>query len=68
MKMARRFSKRVENTAGKGEIPRYEQFLLFSQSFPKTYCRHVNTRACLEKSKGLMARLFHLKPQNEGSG
>ena len=25
----RKFSKRVENTVGKGEIVRYEQFLLF---------------------------------------
>ena len=32
----RKFSKRVENTVGKGEIARYEQFVLFSQFFPKT--------------------------------
>ena len=31
-----KFSKRVENTAGKGEIARYEQFLLFPQCFQKT--------------------------------
>ena len=29
----RNFSKRVENTVGKGEIARYEQFLLFPQCF-----------------------------------
>ena len=29
------FSKPVENTGGKGEIARYEQFLLFSQCFQK---------------------------------
>ena len=29
----REFSKRVENTVGKGEIARYEQFLLFPQCF-----------------------------------
>ena len=29
----RKFSKRVENTTGKGEIARYEQFLLFIQCF-----------------------------------
>ena len=29
----RKFSKRVENTVGKGEIARYEQFLLFQQCF-----------------------------------
>ena len=32
----RKFSKQVENTAGKGEIARYKQFLLFSQCFPNT--------------------------------
>ena len=31
-----KFSKWVENTVGKGEIARYEQFLLFSQCFEKT--------------------------------
>ena len=33
----RKFSKRVENNVGKGEIARYEQFLLFPQCFRKTY-------------------------------
>ena len=33
----RKISKQVENTAGKGEIARYEQFLLFPQCFQKTY-------------------------------
>ena len=32
----KKFSKRVENTVGKGEIARYEQFLLFPQCFQKT--------------------------------
>ena len=32
----RKLSKRVENTLGKGEIARYEQFLLFPQCFQKT--------------------------------
>ena len=32
----RKFSKRAENTVGKGEIARYEQFLLFPQCFQKT--------------------------------
>ena len=31
----RKLSKRVENTVGKGEIARYEQILLFPQSFQK---------------------------------
>ena len=32
----RMFYKRVEDTVGKGEIARYEQFLLFPQCFQKT--------------------------------
>ena len=31
----RKLSKRVENTVGKGEIARYEQFLLFARCFQK---------------------------------
>ena len=34
-KNTRKFSERVENTVGKGEIARYEQFLLFPQCFQK---------------------------------
>ena len=32
---SRKFSKLAENTVGKGEIARYEQFLLFPQCFQK---------------------------------
>ena len=32
----RKLSKRKENIVGKGEIARYEQFLLFPQFFQKT--------------------------------
>ena len=32
----REFSEREENTVGKGEIARYEQFLLLPQCFQKT--------------------------------
>ena len=32
---SRKFSKRVENTVGRGEIARYEQFLPFPQCFQK---------------------------------
>ena len=32
----RQFSKRVENTGGKGEIARYKQFLLYPQRFLPT--------------------------------
>ena len=34
--MEESYPKQVENTVGKGEIARYEQFLLFPQCFQKT--------------------------------
>ena len=34
--IGRKFSKQVENTVGKGEIARCEQFLLFPHWFQKT--------------------------------
>ena len=34
-KNGRKLSKQVENTVGKGEIARFEQFLLFPQCFQK---------------------------------
>ena len=44
-KKGRKLSKQVENTVGKREIARYEQFLLFPQCFQK---------ACFpEASKGV---------------
>ena len=33
--MEKKLSQQVENTVGKGEIARYEQFLLFPQCFQK---------------------------------
>ena len=42
----RKFLKRVENTVEKGEIARYEQFLLFPLCF-----QNVKTRACLGKGE-----------------
>ena len=35
-RVCRQQLKQVENTVGKGEIARYEQFLLFPQCFQKT--------------------------------
>ena len=44
----RKFSKRVENTVGKGDIARYQQFLLFPTVFSRDLnCRHAKT--CLGK-------------------
>ena len=40
-KSGKKLSKRVGNTAGKGEIARYEQFLLFPQCFQKTCTAHT---------------------------
>ena len=42
----RKFSKRVENTVGKGEIAISPFPTVFSKDL---YCRHVKTRACLGK-------------------
>ena len=39
---SRKFSKQVENTVGKGEIARYEQFLLFPLCFQKACFRGVS--------------------------
>ena len=45
-----KLSKWLENTEGKGEIARYEQFLFFLTVFSKDLsCKHVKTRACLGK-------------------
>ena len=43
----RQFSKRVENSVGKGEIARSPFLTVFSKDL---YLTHVKTRACLEKS------------------
>ena len=34
---SRKFSRQVENNVGKGEFACYEQFLLFTQCFQKTF-------------------------------
>ena len=48
MKIAESSPKGVENTAGKGEIARYEQFLLFPQCFQKTFT--------VDKNQGLFGK------------
>ena len=48
MKMMGKFSERVENTVGIGEIAQNEQFLLFSSEFSKDlYCRCIKTQVWL---------------------
>ena len=50
----RKFSKKVENTVGKGEIARNDQFFPFLTVFSKDlYSIYVKYRACL--GKGLKA-------------
>ena len=49
----------LTNTVGKGEITRYEQFLLFPVFSKGLYCRHVKTRVCL--GKGLTKRLVQIQ-------
>ena len=59
----RMFSKQVENTVGKGEIARYEQFLLFPQCFQKTDVLQTHTNKGLFW-KGLKVNLIILASQN----
>ena len=49
MKLAERFE-RVENAVGKGEIARYEQFLLFPQ------CFQMSRTADRAKNQGLFGK------------
>ena len=54
-KSGSKFSKQVENTVGKGEIARYEQFLLFPWCFSKDlYCRHVKTGLVWKRVKNVL--------------
>ena len=48
-KNGRKLSKWVENTVGKGEIARYEQFLLFLQCFQKACLSGVKRCHCVRK-------------------
>ena len=43
----RKLSKWVENTVGKGEIARYEQFLLFPKCFQKAFSQGVKRYHCV---------------------
>ena len=61
----RKLSKKVESTVGKGEIARYEQFVLFAQCFQKDlywacsekgYILHL----ILWKKRALLMSLKHL--------
>ena len=45
----RQFFKWEENTVEKGDIARYERFLLFPQCFQNLYCRHVKSQGLFRK-------------------
>ena len=69
MKMNERFSKRVENTVGKGEIAHYEQFLLFPQCFQKTCNADRKNQGLFWKGlkkKGTEAGMSHCDKQIDG--
>ena len=55
----RKFFKRIENTVGKGEIARYEQFLLFPLCFQK---KVQQTR----KNQGLFGKGLNLSQTISG--
>ena len=63
MKIAEKFFRRVENTVGKGEIARNEQFLLFPQCFQGTR----ETRDCLEIGQSFNALLLFQHMAVEGA-
>ena len=44
-----KFSKRVENTVGKGKIARYEQFLLFNRVFKRLVLQTHKNRVLFGK-------------------
>ena len=57
------FSKRRENTVGKGEIARYEQFILFPQCFQKTCTANTsNSGLVWERIKYVTKTLQISKP------
>ena len=55
----RRFAQRVENTVGKGEIARYEQFLLFPRVFKRNALETRKHQGLFEK--GLIYSIHFLK-------
>ena len=50
----RKFLKWVENTVGKGEIARYEQFLLFPQCFQNTCTEDIKNQGLFGKGLNVL--------------
>ena len=60
---SKKVSKRIENTVGKGEIARHEQFLLFPQCFQKACFPGASKGVIMwEWVKDLHIKVPHLKP------
>ena len=62
-----KLSKRVENTVGKGEIARYEQFLFFPQCFQKACFPGASKGAIVwkwVKTIFIGFPAFHFRPRN----
>ena len=57
----RKLSKWVENTVGKGEIARYEQFLLFPQFFQKACFRRASKGVIVWEWVNALAKYIHLE-------
>ena len=56
---SKKFSKWIENTVGKGEIARYEQFLLFPQCFQKA-CFPGASKGVIVWERAKQIAIFHL--------
>ena len=61
----RKFSKRVKNTVGKGEIARYKQFLLFPQCFQKA-CFPGASKGVIVREWVKLSSDFHIYPPHPG--
>ena len=59
-KNGRKLSKWVENTVGKGEIARYEQFLLFPQCFQKACFPGASKGVIVWEWVNLSFHCFHI--------
>ena len=59
--MAESSPKWVENTVGKGEIARFEQFLLFPQCFQKTYLANTKKPPLIWERVNLDTKGLHVR-------
>ena len=67
----KKLSKQVENTVGKGEIARYEQFLLYPQCFQKAFFPGLSRGVIVwEWVINMRVKIFvrHTKTHNDDQG